>query len=1386
MATKKFLTIAVLFIVILSSTLIITNSPLASASASFTTYSITLSGVPTGTGTYQQLITLDPATYTINSQGSNILFYASNGTELYAWLESINSTSALYWIKSYEGSSTINMYVYPSTNNFFSSIGYLGEAPQLSSTYAEYDNGVKVFINYWNFIGSSLPSGWTIPSGSNYTVNNGFIGKPSAGSTTAVYDSSIQETSSIIVEWGINLSSTSYPDSANLFQLNRYSSSSFMHWLGVQGADTVLGSIGTLKYIASSGVHTFGIWNGGTTANGYYNDQIILSQTVTAVTDYLSLGWTTNSLSYNFPTIYYVRDRVYVSSMPTYSISSGKSYYSVTFTESGLPSGVKWFANVSGQASQNSTSSSIILTNSLSNGTYTYSISSTNPEYVPTVSSASFTVNGANIDVSVVFIEHLTVTFTESGLPSGVKWFANVSGQASQNSITSTIAYSLINGTYSYTVQYWNTTYFVNPSSGTFTINGVNIQINVTFSLGSFKVTFTESGLPSSTMWYANVTSHSSLSGTSASLFKNLSNGSYTYTISTSDKLYSPSPSSSSFTVSGAPLTITITFSLVTYQVTFTESGLPSGVKWFANVSGQASQNSTSSSIALTNKLSNGSYSYSISSSNSNYVDASSPSSFTVNGAPLTVSITFISTITYKITFTESGLPSSTIFYVNVSGFSSLSSTNGTIITRLPNSTYTYTVQTSDKLYSPSPSSSSFTVSGAPLTITITFSLVTYQVTFTESGLPSSTEWYVNVTGQASQSSTSSSIALTNKLSNGSYTYTISTSDKLYSPSPSSSSFTVNGAPLTITITFSLVTYQVTFTESGLPSSTEWYVNVTGQASQSSTTGELILTNSLSNGTYYYSVSSVNPEYVPSLKSSSFTVNGASLTIPLTFSLLTYQVTFVTSDNPSSLKWYVNITGQSSLSTTSSSVSISLSNGSYSFTLATNNKVYRITASSDNFAVSGASEQIQITFSLVTYVVTFTESGLPTGTTWYANVSGQSPLFTTSTSMGISLSNSSYTYTIAVDNKAYTPIPSSSSLIVNGNPQTITITFNLVTYSVTFTESGLPSSTKWYVNVTGQSSQSSTSVSLTLSPNLPNGTYYYGVASGNSKYAISQSTGSFTVSGKAITIALTFYGTSSLFTLTVQSQGLASKVYWSGYIQNLTSQTIYSISTKNFSQTFLLPNGTYSYTINDSLGYAPTVNSGYLTIDNASYVLTVSFYSTTSHILYNVTFTASGLPSGAKWQLTINGNTYVGTTITVTLANQNYSFIAVYSGYSQSPKTSSIFVTSNSSYTVVFTKQQYTGFLAALNGWLMPLGINITILYAIIALLGGLLVGYLLYAKTKNTIIFVAPILVILGIGTVLQIIPIYPFILVLFVSVAGLVLYRIMGSQDNGDASNE
>jgi hypothetical protein len=50
----------------------------------------------------------------------------------------------------------------------------IGEAPQLSPSYAEYDDGANVFNNYWNFAGTTLPAGWTTWGTSPvYTVNNG-------------------------------------------------------------------------------------------------------------------------------------------------------------------------------------------------------------------------------------------------------------------------------------------------------------------------------------------------------------------------------------------------------------------------------------------------------------------------------------------------------------------------------------------------------------------------------------------------------------------------------------------------------------------------------------------------------------------------------------------------------------------------------------------------------------------------------------------------------------------------------------------------------------------------------------------------------------------------------------------------------------------------------------------------------------------------------------------------------------------------------------------------------------------------------------------------------------------------------------------------------------
>ena len=64
------------------------------------------------------------------------------------------STSTTYWLKlgSIPADSTEQVFMNfaPKSNNLFNTVN-TGEAPQLSSTYAEYDDGLSVFLNYTNF-----------------------------------------------------------------------------------------------------------------------------------------------------------------------------------------------------------------------------------------------------------------------------------------------------------------------------------------------------------------------------------------------------------------------------------------------------------------------------------------------------------------------------------------------------------------------------------------------------------------------------------------------------------------------------------------------------------------------------------------------------------------------------------------------------------------------------------------------------------------------------------------------------------------------------------------------------------------------------------------------------------------------------------------------------------------------------------------------------------------------------------------------------------------------------------------------------------------------------------------------------------------------------------
>ena len=127
--------------------------------------------------------------------------------------------------------------------------------------------------------------------------------------------------------------------------------------------------------------------------------------------------------------------------------------------------------------------------------------------------------------------------------------------------------------------------------------------------------------------------------------------------------------------------------------------------------------------------------------------------------------------------------------------------------------------------------------------------------------------------GKDSGPITGSSYSLT--LANGTYSYTVATTNRTYSPSPSSGSFTVNGAPVSEIIAFSKVQYKVTFYETQLPAGPTWYVNGTGLTGHEVSPSDIVFM--LSNGTYTFTVTNLS-DYYTTTSHFTVTIDGSNVT----------------------------------------------------------------------------------------------------------------------------------------------------------------------------------------------------------------------------------------------------------------------------------------------------------------------------------------------------------------------------------------------------------------------------------------------------------------------------------------------------------------------------
>jgi len=177
---------------------------------------------------------------------------------------------------------------------------------------------------------------------------------------------------------------------------------------------------------------------------------------------------------------YWLTDKYYnMSDQPTvFTMLYESENYTLTFTESGLPSGATWNVTLNG-AKSSSASSSISF--SEPNGTYSYTVG-IYQGYSASPYSGSVTVSGANVNVAITFTQvKYSVTFTESGLPTGTSWSVTFNG-ATEKSTSSSIAFiEIVNGTYNYTVGSVTGYKLVKNASGTVTVNGANETVDVTY-----------------------------------------------------------------------------------------------------------------------------------------------------------------------------------------------------------------------------------------------------------------------------------------------------------------------------------------------------------------------------------------------------------------------------------------------------------------------------------------------------------------------------------------------------------------------------------------------------------------------------------------------------------------------------------------------------------------------------------------------------------------------------------------------------------------------------------------------------------------------------------------------------------------------------------------
>ncbi len=838
------------------------------------------------------------------------------------------------------------------------------------------------------------------------------------------------------------------------------------------------------------------------------------------------------------------------------------------------------------------------------------------------------------------------VSVLESGLPAGTSWSADLSGltgSATGQNITFNVsagAYTLTPG--ASVPGAAGTRYQPSPTQIVLSVGSSHLTESVAYS-AQYALTTSVSPAGSGTVSPSGSSYHDAGAQVSVQATAAAGYSFSSWTCSVAGACSSTSANPMTVTMN-SPVTVTANFA-TRYPVSFVESGLPTGTSWSVTLAG-TQESATGSNITF--NVTSGTYSYSVltpisGSTGTRYVDASPSVSVTVNGAPLVVRPSY--STQYLLTPAASPPSEGT---VSPSTATWEAANTPVSVSASPNGGYQFTG------WSCNPSAACSSTTANPVTVTLTgptsvtadFSGLT-MVSFRETGLPLGTSWKVTFNGVAT-SATGSNISF--NVTAGSYSYSVLSpisggTGTQYVASPSGGSVTVGVAHQTLAIGYT-TQYSLGLSASPAnggsvsPSGTSYYNSGTKVTAQATAAAGFSFTGWSCAPSSACSSTSANP----------MTVTVSAPTSVVADFVARVPVSFLETGLPLGTSWNVTLGGVLT-SATGSNITFNLTAGAYSYSVGSplgtsyGNR-YVATPSAGSVTVSTSHQSLPISFQaqvelLSTVVPTGGGTVSPSGANWYALGSVVSVQATASA--GFYFSQWSCTPSAACPSPTSNPLSLTLSSPINVTAEFLSLT------PATFREQGLPAGTSWSVTL-GTEVASATGSDISF--NVTSGSYNFLVSSPvpgsvGTRYLASPASGAVSVGSSAVVTDVTF---SAQYHLTVQASpsgagtvSPASGWYSAGSTVSLTAAGLGGYHFRQWQS----PNAS---------GYTGTNNPESLTLSGPAVETAILAHT----VLYTVTLTETGLPTGASWSASVNGteqNTS-GTSLVFSLANGSYPYLA--------------------------------------------------------------------------------------------------------------------------------